>query len=156
MSIDTNSATNSDASVTALADNPLLDFSGLPRFDAIRPEHVGPAIDALLAQNRALIARLESPDTPATWDSFVEPLDDGTEQLARAWGVVGHLNGVVDTPELRSVYNDNQPKLTEFWTELGQNLALFEKTRLCAPVPNTPRCHPRANASSTMPCATSG
>jgi len=123
MSIDTNSAT----SPTALPDNPLLDFSGLPRFDAIKPEHVGPAIDALLAQNRALIARLESPDTPATWDAFVEPLDDGTEQLARAWGVVGHLNGVVDTPELRSVYNDNQPKLTEFWTELGQNLALFDK-----------------------------
>jgi oligopeptidase A len=127
MSIDTNSDANSHTSATALSDNPLLDFSGLPRFDAIKPEHVGPAIDALLAQNRALIAKLESPQTPATWDAFVEPLDDGTEQLARAWGVVGHLNGVVDTPELRSAYNDNQPKLTEFWTELGQNLALFDK-----------------------------
>ena len=127
MTINTSSDTNSDTSATASQDNPLLDFSGLPRFDAIRPEHVGPAIDALLAQNRALVATLESPQTPATWDAFVEPLDDGTEQLARAWGVVGHLNGVVDTPELRSAYNDNQPKLTEFWTELGQNLALFDK-----------------------------
>lgn len=118
---------SSETSNTAPQDNPLLDFSGLPRFDAIKPEHIGPAIDALLAQNRAVVAELESPQTPATWDGFVEPLDDSTEKLGRAWGVVGHLNGVVDTPELRSAYNENQPKLTEFWTELGQNLALFEK-----------------------------
>ncbi|HEY8023063.1 MAG TPA: M3 family metallopeptidase [Burkholderiaceae bacterium] len=118
---------SSETSNTAQQDNPLLDFSGLPRFDAIKPEHIGPAIDTLLAQNRAVVADLASPQTPATWDGFVEPLDDSTEKLGRAWGVVGHLNGVVDTPELRSAYNENQPKLTEFWTELGQNLALFEK-----------------------------
>jgi len=109
------------------SDNPLLDFSGLTRFDAVKPEHVTPAIDALLAENRAAVAKLESSDTPATWNGFVEPLEDATEKLARAWGVVGHLNAVVDTPELRATYNDNQPKLTEFWTELGQNLALFDK-----------------------------
>ncbi|MBV8667161.1 MAG: M3 family metallopeptidase [Burkholderiaceae bacterium] len=107
--------------------NPLLDFSGLPRFDAIRPEHVTPAVDALLAQCRAAVEQVQSPDTPATWDSFVEPLEDATEHLHRAWGAVGHLNAVVDTPELRATYNDNQPKLIEFSTELGQNLALFDK-----------------------------
>ncbi len=108
-------------------DNPLLDFSGLTRFDAVKPEHVTPAIESLLAENRAAVAKLESPDTPATWDGFVEPLESATERLSRAWGVVSHLNAVVDTPELRATYNDNQPKLTEFWTELGQNLALFDK-----------------------------
>ncbi|HEX7645055.1 MAG TPA: M3 family metallopeptidase [Burkholderiaceae bacterium] len=108
-------------------DNPLLDFSGLTRFEQVKPEHVTPAIEALLAENRAAVARLESPDTPATWDGFVEPLEDATERLGRAWGVVSHLHAVMDTPELRAVYNENQPKLTEFWTELGQNLALFGK-----------------------------
>ncbi|MBX6393663.1 MAG: oligopeptidase A, partial [Burkholderiales bacterium] len=72
--------------------NPLLDFSGLPRFAAIRPEHVTPAVDALLEQNRALIARLTAPDTPATWDSFVQPMEDAHERLNRAWGIVGHLH----------------------------------------------------------------
>ncbi|HSY28661.1 MAG TPA: M3 family metallopeptidase, partial [Burkholderiaceae bacterium] len=107
--------------------NPLLDFTDLPRFDAIKPEHVTPAIDALLAQSRALVAELESPASPANWHDFVEPLENATEKLGRAWGVVGHLNAVVDTPELRASYNENQPKITEFWTDIGQNLALFEK-----------------------------
>jgi oligopeptidase A len=107
--------------------NPLLDFSGLPRFDAIQPEHVTPAIDDLLAKSRAVVEQLQAPSDSVTWDSFVTPLENATELLGRAWGIVSHLNNVVDTPELRAVYNENQPKVTEFWTELGQNEALFAK-----------------------------
>ncbi len=109
--------------------NPLLDFSDLPRFDAIKPEHVTPAIDSLLEQNRAVVTQLEAPLQTVSWENFVEPLENATERLGRAWGVVGHLNAVVDTPELRAAYNENLPKLTEFWTALGQNLALFDKYR---------------------------
>ena len=107
--------------------NPLLDFSGLPRFDAITPDHVGPAIDTLLEQNRAVVAQLEAPSDHVTWDNFVAPLENSTELLGRAWGIVSHLNNVVDTPELRAAYNENQPKVTEFWTALAQNEALFDK-----------------------------
>ena len=110
--------------------NPLLDFSDLPRFESVKPECVTPAIDALLEKNRAVVAQLASATTPVSWAGFVEPLEEATEQLGRAWGIVGHLNAVVDTPELRAVYNENQPKVTEFWTELSQNLALFEKYKL--------------------------
>lgn len=112
---------------TTAAANPLLDFSGLARFDAIRPEHVTPAIDDLLAGTDALVKVLEAPMASVTWQNFVEPLENATEKLGRAWSIVGHLNSVVDTPELRAVYNENQPRLVEFWTALGQNLALFEK-----------------------------
>jgi oligopeptidase A len=107
--------------------NPLLDFSDLPRFDAIKPEHVAPAIEQLLDENRKMVAQLEAPMQEVSWENFVEPLETTTEKLGRAWGVVGHLNSVMDTPELRAVYNENQPKVTEFWTSLGQNLALFQK-----------------------------
>lgn len=107
--------------------NPLLDFSDLPRFDAVKPEHVTPAVDALLTENRTVVAQLEAPMPDVTWDNFVVPLENSTEKLGRAWGIVGHLNAVMDTPELRAAYNENLPKVTEFWTELGQNLALFEK-----------------------------
>jgi oligopeptidase A len=113
-----------------IAQNPLLDFSDLPRFDTFKPEFVTPAIDALLEKNRAVVAQLASATTPVSWAGFVEPLEEATEQLGRAWGIVGHLNAVVDTPELRAVYNENQPKVTEFWTELSQNIALFEKYKL--------------------------
>jgi oligopeptidase A len=107
--------------------NPLLDFSGLPRFDLIRPEHVTPAIDQLIADASAVVAELEAPFEQVSWDNFVIPLEDATERLGRAWGVVNHLNNVVDTPELRAAYNENQPKVTEFWTALSQNEALFAK-----------------------------
>ncbi|HEY9397996.1 MAG TPA: oligopeptidase A, partial [Burkholderiales bacterium] len=107
--------------------NPLLDFSGLPRFASIRPAHVTAAVDTLLRDNRALIERLTQTDTPATWRAFVEPLEDAHERLSRAWGVVGHLHSVLDSPELREVYNANQPKIVEYYTELGQNLTLFDK-----------------------------
>jgi oligopeptidase A len=107
--------------------NPLLDFSSLPRFDLIRPEHVTPAIEQLIADARQVVQQLEAPAENVSWDSFVVPLEETTERLGRAWGVVNHLNHVMDTPELRAVYNENQPKVTEFWTELGQNEALFGK-----------------------------
>jgi len=110
-----------------LPDNPLLDFAGLPRYAELKPAHVSPAIDLLLAEARAAVARAEQ--APADWDAFVEPLEDATERLARAWGQVSHLHAVLDSPELRAAYNENQPKLTQFWTELGHNEALFAKYR---------------------------
>ena len=107
--------------------NPLLDFSGLPRFAEFKPEYVTPAIDQLLTDCRAAVARAEAADTPAEWDAFVAPLDDANERLGRAWGQVSHLHSVMDSPELREVYNENLPKITIYYAELGQNEALFAK-----------------------------
>jgi oligopeptidase A len=113
--------------MTTETSNPLLDFSSLPRFDLIKPEHVTPAIEQLIADARGVVQQLEAPADSVSWDNFVVPLEESTERLGRAWGVVNHLNHVMDTPELRAAYNENQPKVTEFWTELGQNEALFDK-----------------------------
>ena len=115
--------------------NPLLDFSGLPRFSAITPEHVTPAVDALLEENRALIARLTEPATKAAWEDFAQPLEDANERLGRAWGVVGHLHGVDDSPAIREAYNANLPKVTQYYTELAQNLALYDKYKALAASP---------------------
>jgi oligopeptidase A len=107
--------------------NPLLDFSGLPRFADIRPEHVAPAVDQLLTENKALIDRLAGDPEPPTWENFVAPLDDGNERLTRAWGQVGHLNAVMNTPQLREVYNANLPKISQYFAGLSQNEGLFAK-----------------------------
>jgi oligopeptidase A len=104
---------------------PLLDFSGLPRFADFKPGFVTPAVDQLLAENRAVIGRVTSPDVPASWRDFVQPLVDANERLHRAWGVVGHLNSVMNSPELREAYNSNLAKITEYYTELGQHDGLF-------------------------------
>ncbi len=115
--------------------NPLLDFSGLPRFADFKPGHVAPAVDQLLEENRALIARLAASDLPATWDDFVAPLEDAGERLARAWGQVGHLNAVMNSPELRDAYNANLPKITQYYTELSQHQGLFQKFKALAAAP---------------------
>ena len=107
--------------------NPLLDFSGLPRFVEIKPEHVAPAIEQLLADNRMLITRLLNDSAPPTWKNFVAPMEDANERVSRAWGPVGHLNAVMNSPELREVYNATLPVITQYYAELGQNLALFVK-----------------------------
>lgn len=111
------------------ATNPLLDFSDLPRFDLIQPEHVKPAITQLLADGRALVDRLTADSTPATWTDFAGALSDGLEGFGRAWGVVGHLHSVNDVPAWREAYNEMLPEVSRFYTELGQNLKLFDKYR---------------------------
>jgi oligopeptidase A len=105
--------------------NPLLDFSGLPRFADIAPEHVTPAIELLLTDARSTVKIAEN--AAPTWEAFIAPLEDANERLGRAWGQVAHLHAVMDSPELRAVYNANLPKVTKYWTELGHNLHLFEK-----------------------------
>ncbi len=110
--------------------NPLLDFSGLPRFGEIRPEHVSPAMDELLGQNRALLDRLVADPAESTWEGFVAPLEDGNERLSRAWGQVSHLHSVDDGPALREAYNANLPRITEYYADLGQNAGLFAKFKV--------------------------
>ena len=110
--------------------NPLLDFSGLPRFADIKPEHVAPAIEQLLVENRALVERLLADTVSPTWQNFVVPMEDANERVSRAWGPVGHLNAVMNSPELREVYNATLPKITAHYAELGQNFALFEKFKV--------------------------
>ncbi len=107
--------------------NPLLDFSGLPRFAEITTDLVTPAIEELLNRNRALTAKLLADSTPPSWESFVQPFEDANEHLSRAWGQVGHLNMVMNSPELREVYNANLTKVTQYYAELAQSLSLFQK-----------------------------
>ncbi len=115
--------------------NPLTDLSGLPRFADIRPEHVGPAIDALIAEGRAEIERLAAATDEPAWDGFVEPLATANERLARAWSQVSHLNAVVNSPALREAYNAALPKVTQFFAEQGQDLRLFRRYRALAASP---------------------
>ncbi|MBP9915790.1 MAG: oligopeptidase A, partial [Thiobacillaceae bacterium] len=112
--------------------NPLLDFSGLPRYSEVKPEHVTPAVDQLLGENRALVETLCGAATPPTWEAFVAPMEDANERLSRAWGQVSHLHSVLDSPELREAYNANLPKITQYYAELGQHEGLFLKFKALA------------------------
>jgi len=114
------------------AANPLLQFDGPTAFDRITPDCVTPAVELLLSQCRGAVERATHPGAPAAWGPVVEALEQNTQMLTRAWAAVSHLNAVADSPPLRAQYNGNLPKLTQFWTDLSQNLALYDKYRTMA------------------------
>lgn len=131
--------------------NPLLDTSHLPRFSDIQPEHVTPALTQLLADADAALERVTSDAVPADYDAMSAVLDVATERLHFAWGAVNHLNHVADNPALRSAYNENLPKVTDFHTRLGADERLYAKYKAIAASPaaaklSAPRKKALANA----------
>ena len=109
------------------AANPLLQDFDLPPYSQIKPEHVEPAIDSILADSRVAIAELlKTQQASPSWDGLVLALDELNARLGRAWGPVSHLNAVCNNAELRAAYEACLPKLSEYWTEMGQNKPLFE------------------------------
>jgi oligopeptidase A len=107
--------------------NPLLAIQDLPAFDQVRPDHVAPAVEQLLAEADRALDTVTQPQFPSSWDEIAKVLDVATEKLGVAWGVVGHLNAVADSPELRAAYNEALAKVTDFWTRLGSDERLFAK-----------------------------
>jgi oligopeptidase A len=122
--------------------NPLLDTTGLPAFAQIKPEHVTPAITQLLAEADAALERATGEEIPADYDALSAVLDVATERLQMAWGAVAHLNHVADNPALRAVYNENQPKITEFHTRLGADERLYAKYKAIAKGPAATKLNP--------------
>ena len=106
--------------------NPLLATESLPVFRSIRPEHVEPAVDTVLAENRKAIEELLAglPEDPQ-WDDLVVPLERLDTRLDDVWSPVRHLNSVMNTDELRAAYNACLPKLSEYASEMSQNAALY-------------------------------
>ena len=104
--------------------NPLLDVDALPAFSVIRPEHVEPAIDQVLADNRAQIEALCALNE-VDYENFAAVLEQIGDRLAKTWSPVSHLNSVCNAPALRLAFNACLPKLTQYWTEMGQNDRLF-------------------------------
>ncbi len=129
--------------------NPLLDATDLPRFAEIRPEHVSPAVEALLKQADAALAQVTADDFPSDYEALSKVLDVATERLGRAWGAVSHLNGVADTPALRAAYNENLPRITEFHTRLGADERLFAKYKAVLNSPAADRLSPARRRALT-------
>ena len=118
------------------ATNPLLHAFDLPPYSAIRPEHVEPAIEQILADNRAAMSHLlEQQAADPSWDGLVLALDELGARLGQAWSPVSHLNAVCNSAELRAAYEACLPKLSEYWTEIGQNQPLFQAYQKLAASP---------------------
>ncbi|WP_322999832.1 M3 family metallopeptidase [Castellaniella sp.] len=112
------------------AENPLLvPAEAFVDYSAVRPAHIEPAISQLIVDTRAAIeTAADCPEAP-NWENLVEGIEDPSERLHRAWSIAGHLNGVVNTPELRAAYNACLPLMSEFSTWVGLHQGLYERYR---------------------------
>ncbi|MBU3617161.1 M3 family metallopeptidase [Polynucleobacter sp. JS-Polo-80-F4] len=120
-----------------LQNNPLTTFGrGIAAYSEVKPEHIAPAIEYLLKHAQDAVDLAVNPSTPSTWDDLAEPLEDATESLGRSWGVISHLNSVADTPGLRAAYGEMLPKVTAFFSSLGQNLELYKKFKELSKAPD--------------------
>jgi oligopeptidase A len=115
--------------------NPLLNFTGLPPFSTLHPEHVEPAIDALLQQNRQRLQQLLDATRAYTWDNLIQPIEDMDDRLSRTWSPISHMNSVVNNELLRAAYNACLPKLSDYATEIGQNERLYQAYQSIADSP---------------------
>ena len=106
--------------------NPLLEKNTLPSFDRIRVEHIEPAIDQILEKNREELKYLLGNTKNYTWDNFFQKIEDMEDRLQQVWSPASHLHAVADNSELRSVYNNCLKKLSDYSTEVGQNIDLFK------------------------------
>ncbi|MDE1242635.1 oligopeptidase A [Vibrio aestuarianus] len=106
--------------------NPLLTFTDLPPFSAIKPEHVKPAVEKAINDCRAKIDQLLDGNTHPTWDNLVAPIEEVDDYLSRIWSPVSHLNSVMNSDELRDAYESCLPLLSEYGTWVGQHKGLFE------------------------------
>ena len=114
------------AAKRVMSENPLLTMTGLPPFSRITAEHVEPAIDTLLAENRKAVEVLLAATEDYTWDNLIQPLEDMDDRLSRVWSPISHMNSVVNSEALRAAYNACLPKLSEYGTEMGQNVRLYQ------------------------------
>lgn len=112
--------------MSTTASNPLLVSETLPSFSKIKPEDIEPAIDTLLKECRQAVAELTSSENAVDWNSAILPFDMVNDRLNQAWSPVSHMKSVVNSDALREAYNACLPKLSEYWTELGQHEGLFK------------------------------
>ncbi|KXJ64429.1 oligopeptidase A [Achromobacter xylosoxidans] len=120
-----------------MTQNPLLaPVSELVDYAAVKPAHIVPAVEELLGIARKAVDQAADPALAPTWEAVVEPLDTASERLWRAWSVAGHLNAVVNTPELREAYNAALPLVTEFSTWVGLHEGLYKQYQRLAAAPD--------------------
>jgi oligopeptidase A len=116
----------------AVVPNPLLDMADLPRFDAIRVEHIGPAVDALLSRCERALATVVAADFPADYHAMSNALDMPLQALEATWQTVRHLQGVKDSPALREAIAEIEPKITAWNTAFASDSRLYQRYRSVA------------------------
>jgi len=98
-----------------------------PDFSALDTDGIEARLDSLLAECRVVVEQVSTLKKP-TWDTLMQPLAEVHNALGLFWSPVSHLNSVMNNEALREVYKNCIPKLSSYYTEMGQNSALYNTT----------------------------
>jgi oligopeptidase A len=137
----TATAASSSTAADNQSNNPLLQVEGLPKFQSIEPVQLTPAVDILLSQMEQDFSTLESTlqnaitsstasATLLSYDDVLPVIERIQYPLSFTWGVAGHLNGVMNSDDLRQAYENNQPKIVQAMSKFSQS-----KVCVCANPP---------------------
>jgi oligopeptidase A len=110
---------------TPTTSNPLTRATTSIPFDQVRPEHVVPAVDGLLADGEKAIDAIAAQTGSLDYDGTLGALERSTEPLEFAMGIVEHLESVATTSELRDAYNAVLPKVSAFWSSIALHEGLY-------------------------------
>ena len=106
-------------------ENPLLEKFDLPPFDRIKAEHIKPAIDELINNNKKSIEDLINNTQMYSWENFFQKIEDQEELLHQTWSPASHLHSVADNNDIRKAYKECIANISNHSTEIGQNKPLY-------------------------------
>ena len=130
------------------ADNPLLAPSvlgDLPRYSTLTADHIRSGAPVVISELRTSFRSLESTLSTAlsagkalSWSDLVVPLESLLDRFSYVFGLVGHLAGVRDSPELRAAIAETEPARMELSLEFAQSKIVFQALRSLAANPASP------------------
>lgn len=99
----------------------------VPQFDQIQLADLKQQIEQSIQQGLNFLNNLtEVPENIQTQLLVLEQVDTLENNLSEVWGILSHLNAVMNNTETREVYQSLLPALSEYYTELGQHTVLYQ------------------------------
>ena len=99
----------------------------VPQFDQITLDQLKSNIQQSIGNGQKFIQELKAvPDSIQEQLKVLEQIDTLENQMSESWGVLSHLNAVMNNTETREVYQSLLPSLSEYYTQLGQHTALYQ------------------------------
>ena len=99
----------------------------VPQFDQIQLADLKQQIEQAIQQGQNFLNNLtEVPDSIQAQQAVLDQVDTLENNMSESWGVLSHLNAVMNNAETRELYQSLLPALSEYYTQLGQHTVLYQ------------------------------
>lgn len=99
----------------------------VPQFDQITLDRLKQNIETAIQNGQTFLKELTKvPESIRQQLDILEKIDALENNMSESWGVLSHLNAVMNNAETREVYQALLPALSEYYTQLGQHVPLYQ------------------------------